>query len=103
MPRKKLAGGVGWSMGTPSDGDAAVRPAAAPAAKPFLRVEKRAKGKVVTLVGGLPLDAGDWDKLARELKNACGAGGRALPDGIELQGDHLARARAALSARGWNL
>jgi translation initiation factor 1 len=65
-----------------------------------LRLERRASGRVATLVSGLPGTAAEIAALARELKAACGAGG-AFKDGVlELQGDHRKRVQAALAARG---
>lgn len=46
------------------------------------------KGKGVTVVTGVPLEVGALQKLAKQLKQKCGAGG-AVKDGvIEIQGDH---------------
>ncbi len=52
------------------------------------RATKGRKGKGVTLITGLPLDHKTLQKLAKQLKQRCGAGGT-LKDGIiEIQGDH---------------
>jgi translation initiation factor 1 len=66
-----------------------------------LRVEKRPKGKVVTVVADLDPDGNDLPALAARLKDACGAGGTVKDGAIELQGDHLARAQKALEAIGY--
>lgn len=52
------------------------------------RSTKGRKGKCVTVVTGIPLDEGDLKKLARQLKQKCGAGGTAKNATIEIQGDH---------------
>ncbi len=66
-----------------------------------LRVEKRPKGKVVTAVGGLDPSGNDLADLAARLKDRCGTGGTVKDGTIELQGDHLAAAEAALKAIGY--
>jgi translation initiation factor 1 len=69
-----------------------------------LRVEKRAKGKVVTVVRGLdPVAGTDLPALAARLKDACGTGGTAKEDAIELQGNQLDRASTALKALGYRV
>ncbi len=67
------------------------------------RETKGRKGKGVTVVTGLPLDASDLDALARELKSHCGAGGRTRNGVIEIQGDQRDRLVAALRARGYSV
>jgi translation initiation factor 1 len=53
------------------------------------RTKAGRKGKVVTLVMGLP--PGDLADVARALKRLCGSGG-AVKDGVvEIQGDHRDR------------
>jgi translation initiation factor 1 len=68
-----------------------------------LSVEKRGSGKIVTVIDGLPRNAGFLAGLARELKKSCGAGGRAGPDFVEIQGDHRERLRELLQRRGWQV
>ena len=62
-----------------------------------LAVEKRKKGKVVTVIRGLTAAANDLPALLSRLKSQCGAGGTIQEDSLEIQGDHLDRIRAALS------
>lgn len=64
-----------------------------------IRVEKRKKGKMVTVVRGLSTD--DLPELLTQLKNSCGAGGTIKDDAIEIQGDHLDRVDDALSQKGY--
>lgn len=66
-----------------------------------LRLEKRAKGKVVTVVGDLDPEGNDLDGLAAQLKTRCGAGGTVKDGLIELQGNHLTAAEKALQAIGY--
>jgi translation initiation factor 1 len=65
------------------------------------RETKGRKGKGVTVVTGLPLDAMDLAALAKELKSQCGAGGTTRDGVIEIQGDHRDRLVAALQTRGY--
>ena len=66
-----------------------------------LRLEKRPKGKVVTVVRGLDPEANDLADLATRLKGRCGTGGTVKEGTIELQGDHLVAAEAALASIGY--
>jgi translation initiation factor 1 len=66
-----------------------------------LMTERRAKGKLVTVIAGLVLDDNDLNELATRLKNACGAGGTVKDALIELQGDHLQPAERTLQAIGY--
>jgi translation initiation factor 1 len=66
-----------------------------------LQIEKRAKGKVVTVVAGLDPEGNDLAGLASTLKSRCGAGGTIKDGQIELQGDRLDAAEAALAHLGY--
>lgn len=66
-----------------------------------LRVEKRARGKVVTVVTGLDPLGNDLPSLTSQLKSRCGAGGTVKDGLIELQGDRLAAVAAALRDLGY--
>jgi len=68
-----------------------------------LRLEKRKKGKIVTVICGLSAVANDLPKVLTELKNACGAGGTIEGDLIEIQGDHLGRIRVHLTQLGYRV
>lgn len=52
------------------------------------RETKGRKGKGVTIISGLPLDAKGLHKLAKQLKRKCGAGGTVRDNIIEIQGEH---------------
>jgi translation initiation factor 1 len=82
-------------------GQAASEPVPArPVAK--LRMEKKGRGgKTVTVVFGLPNNAAFLKDLSQELKRACGTGGTATGDGVELQGDLRDRVRECLAAKGF--
>ena len=68
-----------------------------------LTVEKRKKGKVVTVVRGLAAEVNDLPSLLVRLKNACGAGGTVDGDSLEVQGDHLARLKTLLGEIGYKV
>lgn len=78
----------------------------APAGDGDVRVSRETKGrrgKAVTIVRGLALDAGGMDGLARELKRLCGTGGTVKDGAIEIQGDQRDRVVAALAERGYRV
>jgi len=56
-----------------------------------VQVEKRKRGKLMTVVRGLAASENDLPGLLSQLKNLCGAGGTVKDDQIEIQGDHLRR------------
>lgn len=69
-----------------------------------LRMEKAGRGgKTVTVVYGLPRNADFLKELTHELKRACGTGGTATEDGVELQGDLRDRVRAVLQKKGYTV
>lgn len=68
-----------------------------------LVVEKRKKGKVVTVLRGLAAEGNDLPELLRQLKSACGTGGTLKDDVIELQGDHVKRATTILGEIGYRV
>jgi translation initiation factor 1 len=61
-----------------------------------LALEKRKKGKVVTVIRGLSAAGNDLPALLTLLKNKCGAGGTVEGDEVEIQGEHLNRVREIL-------
>ena len=69
-----------------------------------LRIEKSGRGgKTVTVVYDLPRNRAFLQALASELKRACGAGGTAVENTVEIQGDLRDRIRAALVKKGWTV
>jgi translation initiation factor 1 len=84
-------------------------PPAAPVYKPpaqqraRVMVEKRAKGKLVTVVRGLAAADNDLPDLLTRLKTACGAGGTVKDDTLEIQGDHQRRVATLLAEIGYRV
>ena len=68
-----------------------------------LAVEKRRKGKVVSLVSGLSPEESDLPALLTQLKSTCGAGGTLKDDVLEIQGNHLDRLREKLREIGYRV
>lgn len=68
-----------------------------------LALEKRKKGKLVTVVRGLPAIGNDLEGLLSKLKSQCGAGGTVKDETLEIQGDHLDRVRTLLGALGFRV
>ncbi len=68
-----------------------------------LAVEKRKKGKLVTVVRGLPAEENDLSALLGRLKAACGAGGTQKEELLEIQGSHLERVRELLTKLGYRV
>lgn len=67
------------------------------------RQTKGRKGKGVTLITGVPLDQAGLQRLAKQLKRKCGAGGTVKDGVIEIQGDHRDLLLAELKARGYTV
>ncbi|MEZ4386892.1 MAG: stress response translation initiation inhibitor YciH [Candidatus Krumholzibacteriia bacterium] len=78
----------------PPTGDGTVR---------IAREVKGRRGKAVTVIRGLPLAGPDLAHLARELKQACGAGGSVKDGSVEIQGDKRDQVAAVLRARGFRV
>jgi translation initiation factor 1 len=77
---------------------------AAPPAAARVRVGREVAGrggKGVTVISGLPLQAGQLDELATRLKKLCGAGGAVKSGRIEIQGDHRDRLVTELCRLGF--
>jgi len=67
------------------------------------RETKGRKGKGVTIVTGVPLEGEELTKLAKQLKQRCGCGGKVQGGVIEIQGDHRDTLVRELSKRGWTV
>ena len=61
------------------------------------------KGKGVTVITGVPLGAEALQKLAKQLKQKCGAGGTVKAGTIEIQGDHRDVLVEALQQQGYTV
>lgn len=75
-----------------------------PASDGIVRVSletKGRRGKGVTVIKGVPLDAAALTDLSKQLKTVCGSGGTAKDGIIEIQGDHRELVVQKLAARGW--
>ena len=68
-----------------------------------LAVEKRTKGKLVTVIRGLTAENNDLPELLSKLKSICGAGGTVKDDELEIQGSHLDRLKEALLKLGYRV
>ncbi|MBB01504.1 MAG: translation initiation factor [Planctomyces sp.] len=66
-------------------------------------VEKRKKGKTVTVVRDLADQPEVVAELLTTLKTACGAGGTVKEGVVEIQGDHLSRVQDKLKSLGYRL
>ena len=69
----------------------------------LVSLEKRKKGKVVTVIRGLTALANDHASLLKQLKSSCGAGGTIDGDNIEIQGEHLAKIGHELNKFGYTV
>lgn len=68
-----------------------------------LAVEKRKRGKSVTVVRGLAAEENELPQLLDRLKSACGAGGTIKDGQLEIQGQHLERVRGLLTEIGYRV
>ena len=86
----------------PPSGEARSAPPAPATGKGGIRIrlDRRASGRLVTVVSRVPGAPAAVAALGRELRTACGAGGTTRADTIELQGDHRDKVEAALAQRG---
>ncbi|NOZ61844.1 MAG: translation initiation factor [Calditrichaeota bacterium] len=78
----------------------------APAEKQTIHISlqtKGRKGKKVTVASGFVHSAENLKQLARELKQACGAGGTVKDDVIEIQGDKRQQVAQFLLQRGYRI
>ncbi len=66
----------------------------------FRETVKR-RGKIVTMVTGLPLPPSQLKELAKEIKAKCGAGGTVREGAIVIQGDHVEKLIVELGRLGW--
>lgn len=80
-------------------------PQAMPPQQQFAKIqlEKRKKGKWVSVVRGLDPTGNHLKELLSLLKNNCGAGGTIQEDAIEIQGDHVDRIIKILQAQRYRI
>ena len=67
------------------------------------RSTKGRKGKGVTVITGIPADAGQLKQIAKSLKQKCGSGGTVKSGTIEIQGDHRNLLIAELQGMGYTV
>ncbi len=67
------------------------------------RETKGRRGKGVTIVADVPLDAAGLEELAARLKQRCGTGGTVKDGRIEIQGDQRDRLAAELERLGYKV
>ena len=68
-----------------------------------LAIEKRKKGKLVTVISGLTATGSDLPALLSKLKTTLGAGGALEGEDLEIQGTHLDRVRQILGQIGYKV
>ena len=68
-----------------------------------VRVEKRKRGKLMTVIAGLAGSKQQRQQLLKALKDRCGAGGTMVDTNLEIQGDHLESVREYLKETGFKL
>lgn len=68
-----------------------------------IALEKRKRGKVVTVVRDLSSDDNDLPALLGQLKAACSAGGTIKDGLLEVQGSHMERIREVLAGIGYRV
>lgn len=61
---------------------------------------KGRKGKTVTVISGIPHNPQVIERMARDLKKKCGAGGTSYQKTIEIQGEHLNEVNKYLKDEG---
>ncbi|MDP2909252.1 MAG: stress response translation initiation inhibitor YciH [Nanoarchaeota archaeon] len=67
-----------------------------------IKIEKRKFGKIITIIEGIDEKDIDIKDLAKSLKNKLACGGTAKEGKIELQGNHVRKAKAILVALGFS-
>jgi translation initiation factor 1 len=68
-----------------------------------VRLEKRAGGKVVTVIEGLDPKASDLEALRKKLKSRCAAGGTVQDGIVQIQGDHRPAIAEVLGNEGYRV
>ena len=96
----RLCPDCGQPKGTCRCGARRAAPAAPAGPVRVARETQGRGGKGVTVITGLGLAAPELESLARELKQRCGSGGRAVDGRIEIQGEHRDTLVAELGRRG---
>ena len=115
MKREEMSHGIVYSTangrmcptcGKPIAACSCRQKSAVPGGDGIVRVERQTKGrkgKGVTVITGVPLDATELKELGKQLKARCGAGGTVKDGVIEIQGDHREVLVEELKKRGWTV
>lgn len=115
MTLKKSSGGLVYSSeqgrmcpgcNRPQKECTCTRKQAVPPSDGVVRVSRQTKGrkgKGMTLITGVPLDAAGIKALATRLKQQCGSGGTVKDGVIEIQGDHCDLLVEELKKQGWTV
>lgn len=61
------------------------------------------KGRIVTLITGFQSNPQVLERMCKELKNKCGAGGNVIDNSIEIQGDHKKKVVPYFTEMGYNV
>lgn len=67
------------------------------------RETKGRKGKGVTVISGIPLEADALKHFAKMLKKKCGTGGTVKAGTVEIQGDHRELLMDLLKKEAWQV
>lgn len=102
---KKIMSGEGWKVIPAEPVIEEIKVESKPPEKQKIKisVEKRNKGKVVTVISNLILSEEDIVSLAKSLKTACGTGGTVNNSNIEIQGNNTEKAKSWLISNNWGL
>lgn len=68
-----------------------------------IRVEKRKRGKLMTVVSGFEGSVEQRRQVLVDLKNEVGAGGTVADANVEIQGDHVQRVAKKLEQLGFRV
>lgn len=68
-----------------------------------VRVEKRKRGKMMTVAAGFDCHPEQLQSVLTGLKNHCGAGGTIEDKQVEIQGSHVDRVTEFLRKKGYKL
>lgn len=61
------------------------------------------RGKTVTMISNIQHNPQVIEKLEKQLKQKCGAGGTSYAKTIEIQGDHVDKVRDFLQSEGYDV
>lgn len=99
MDRSRLVYSTGGAQGTPATPTPLAEELVRKTKGARIRLERRASGRVVTVIADLPGGRSDIEALAKLLKARCGTGGSVKDLDIELQGDQRETAQAFLKEK----